>query len=143
MGKSFLWHRPIAFGDVDLAKILYYPNLFHYLHQAFEAFMGEAMGMSYQDFLTREHYGFPAVSLEAQYERPFPYGEEIYLSVSLVQLGKKSMTLQYAGSTSPDGPRHALACVKTVLVDMRTFESREIPDWIRDGLEQYRGEIAE
>lgn len=138
MSKSFLWSRPIAFGDVDLAKILYYPNLFHYLHQSFEAFMGEAMGMSYKDFLTVKGLGFPAVKLDAEYERPFPYGVDIYLEIVLVQLGTKSMTLEYRGSIAENGPRHTLARVKTVLVDMNSFESLAIPTWIRERLEQYR-----
>ncbi len=137
MSKSFVWHRPVAFGDVDLAGILYYPNLFHYLHQAFEAFMGEAMAMPYADFLAKKGLGFPVVSLNAEYNKPFPYGVEIYISLSLIQLGTKSMTLEYAGSIGKDGSRHALSQVKTVLVDMKSFAPMEIPLWIREGLEPY------
>ena len=99
--------------------------------------MGEAMGIPYSEFLGEKGLGFPAVSLEAQYERPFPYGVEIYLSISLTQIGTKSMTLQYQGSTSLDGPSHSLAKVTTVLVDMENFNSLEIPPWIRDGLLPY------
>ncbi len=137
MSKTFVWHRPIAFGDVDLAKILYYPNLFHYLHQSFEAFMEEALGIPYAEFLSDRKLGFPAVSLNAEYEKPFPYGKEIYLSISLIQLGTKSITLEYSGATSETGPRHAVAKVTTVLVDMESFSGIEIPDWIRKGLLPY------
>lgn len=132
--SAFHWSRTISFGEVDWARILYYPRLFHFCHQAFEAFMAEVLGMSYVDFLDREKLGFPTVHLEADYVRPFPYGTTLHLEVAIVRLGGKSMELEYLARAEPEGEIHARARVTNVLVGMDDFEARPMPDWVRERL---------
>ncbi|MEE9391544.1 MAG: thioesterase family protein [Planctomycetota bacterium] len=136
-GEVFRSRRPVAFGDVDYARILYYPKLLHYCHQAFEAFVGEVAGMHYSEFLSVADLGFPAVRAEVDYILPIPYGVDLELSVQVLAIGTKSLTLRYRGRIEKDEPFRVEAKVTTVLVKMATFESLAIPDDIRRNLERF------
>lgn len=140
MTAPFVSRRRIAFGDVDWARILYYPRLFHYCHQAFEEFMEAVAEMPYSRFLEERRLGFPAVHVEADYVRPLPYGVELALEIDVLEIGTKSLTLRYRGRTSADEQPRVQARITTVLVDMDSFESLAIPDWLRRGLESHRAE---
>ncbi|MCB9831773.1 MAG: acyl-CoA thioesterase [Planctomycetes bacterium] len=132
---GFHWQRSISFGEVDWARILYYPRLFNFCHEAFEAFMEEVLGMPYVDFLAIEKLGFPTVHLEADYLEPFPYGTTMHLEVLIKRVGGKSMELEYLARAAVPGPVRARARITNVLVGMEDFDPRPIPVWIRERLE--------
>ena len=54
----------VRFGDIDHAGIAYYPNLYHYLHIAWEEFFEEFAGIPYPSVLDAERIGFPTVKVE-------------------------------------------------------------------------------
>jgi 4-hydroxybenzoyl-CoA thioesterase len=132
--EVFRWERFLAFGDMDPAGILYYPRFLHYCHQAFEAFMAEVAGMSYAQFLSVEKLGFPAVHVEADYRRPFPYGETMEIAIRVEEVGDRSLRLRYIAGLVGDDRVCAEAVVTTALVDMDEFRSREISEPLRRSL---------
>jgi 4-hydroxybenzoyl-CoA thioesterase len=137
MGLVHVFRRPIAFGDTDQAGILYYPNLFHYCHQAMESLVPEALGISYAELLNGRRLGFPTVHIDADYRTPMPYGVELTLEVTLTALGRKSLAMRFRGRCAAGEAHRAWATITKVCVDMRDFKGVEIPDWIRDGLAPY------
>lgn len=130
----FVSKRRVGFGEVDWARILYYPRFFHHCHLAFEEFAEAALGMPYADFLEREGLGFPTVHIEADYVRPIPYGAELEIAVSVVRVGEKSMIVRYEGRVPKDETPRVTAEVTNVLVSMDDFTPRAIPEWVRTGL---------
>lgn len=137
-GETFHWARPLAFGDMDPAGILYYPRFLHYCHQAFEAFMEEVTGIPYARFLGEEKLGFPAVNVEADYRRPFPYGETMTIAIRAEEIGGRSLVLRYeAALKGKEDELCATARVTTALVDMDRFRSVDIAPELRRGLERF------
>ena len=126
----FRHRRVVAFGDVDYARILYYPRWLHYCHEAFEAWWRHALELPYVGVLEQERIGFPTVHVEADYRRPMPYGAEIEISVRPVRVGTSSLVLHYEAILD-DGQVAASAEVTTVCVDMDRFASVPIPSDIR------------
>ena len=57
--KTFRTELPLRFGDVDLARIMYFPHIINYLHIAMEEFTQEALGVSYYSLINDEGFGFP------------------------------------------------------------------------------------
>ena len=45
----FTCEIPVRFGDVDHARIVYYPRFFHFCHVAMEEAFRDALGISYPD----------------------------------------------------------------------------------------------
>ncbi len=137
MPKVYCHIQEVAFGDIDQAKILYYPRYLHYCHMAMEGFCAAVLGMSYAKFLNEKHHGFPTVHLDVDYAAPIPYGSTMHTDVSLAAIGAKSVVFRYETRLEPKGKIHARALGTTVLVDMRTFSGEELPAWIREPFEAY------
>ena len=128
----------IRFGDVDHARVVYYPRFFHYFHQTFEDWFGEALGISYQEVIVRKNIGFPNVRVETQFKSPLRFGERIRVELELINIGKKSITNRYTLTRLADGVLSATADITTVAVDNDTFKAIVIPDDLRERLERFR-----
>jgi 4-hydroxybenzoyl-CoA thioesterase len=121
----------VRFGDLDPAAIAYYPNLVNFLHVAFEDFCTGHLGRPYPE-LYREGIGFPTVKLEMEFLSPVRYGDHVQVGVAVERLGRSSVHLRYEGSVEgrPVFRAHSVA----VVVDLRSFASMPIPDWLRERL---------
>lgn len=137
MGREFRVRREVAFGEVDWARVLYYPRFLHHCHMAFEKFMEEALGMSYAALLEREGLGFPTVRVEADYRKAVPYGTTLEIAITVIRIGTSSLKLRYRAYGAGEPDERFEAEMTTVLVDMTTFEALDIPDWVRRGLEPW------
>ncbi len=134
---KFATELPVRFGDIDLARVVYYPRLFHYLHQAFEEWFA-SLGTPYPDLVLRENLGFPSVRVETEFLRPLRYGDTARVEIEIVEIGSKSLTLRYGLSRVPGGEACARAVVKTVAINHETFAPVPIPDAWRRRFEQFR-----
>ena len=127
---------PIRFGDVDHARIVYYPRFFHFFHVAFEEFFFTRLGRAYIDVFERLKIGFPAVRAEAEFRSPLRFGDVLSIDVSIAHLGKSSVAFRYRGRR---GRRVAVVGeVTCVCVDMKTFRPRPLPPALRRALERHR-----
>ncbi len=129
---------PVRFGEIDYARVLYYPRYFHYFHQAFERWFEEALGVSYPELVTRQNIGFPSVQVETEFTAPLRYGDRIRIEIELVAVGTKSLTLRYTAVRLPDGVVSARAQITTVAIDNDSFTSIAIPQEWRERFERFR-----
>lgn len=125
---SFAVEIPVRFGEIDYARVVYYPRFFHYFHQAFEEWFGGALGVPYADVVTRENIGFPSVKVECEFMKPLRYGERARIEVELVAIGEKSITNRYTMTRLPDGEIAARATITTVAVHNDTFQAIPISE---------------
>jgi len=127
--------QKIRFGDIDHAGIVYYPRFLHYFHVALEEFFGQALGIDYPILIDEHRIGLPTVHLETDFRRPLRYGDQIDVEVTVLKIGKSSITFGYR--VFKPGEEEVLIEGHNVAVclDMDTFKKRDVPGWLGQRLE--------
>lgn len=127
---------PVRFGDIDIAKIVYYPRFLHFCHVAMEELFGAVIGIPYHEAVMREQVGYPTVKAEAEYLKPVGFGEVIRMLVTCESLGTSSVHMRYEGFRSSDGALAFRVKNTSVAVDMTAWKSVPIPASHRAGFER-------
>jgi 4-hydroxybenzoyl-CoA thioesterase len=129
--------QKIRFGDIDRAGIDYYPRFLHYFHVALEEFFEESLGVEYPTVINHHRIGLPTVHLETDFQGPLRYGDRIEVEVRVQSFGNASIKFGYQvfkqGEDTPRVTGHNI----TVCVDMKTFEKKRIPRFLRERLEKH------
>jgi 4-hydroxybenzoyl-CoA thioesterase len=121
----------VRFADLDAAGIAYYPRLVNFLHEAFEDFFRGHVGRPYPEVF-REGLGCPTVKLEMEFISPVHYGDHVDVDVEVEHIGRSSVRLRYEGRV--EGRPVFRARNTVVVVDMKTFRSEPVPEWLRERL---------
>ncbi|MFN7972312.1 MAG: thioesterase family protein [Acidobacteriota bacterium] len=130
---AFRSKQRVRFGDVDHARIVYYPRYLHYFHVAFEDWWEGVMGVPYAKLMGEQALGFPAVHIEVDFLAPLRFGDDVAIEVAVDHVGASSVRWAYrvmrlAGGTE----EHVGTCrITTVALDMRTFQKVPVPEWLR------------
>src|SRR5579863_1231336 len=93
--KTFRTELPVRFGDVDLARIMYFPHIINYIHIAMEEFVEEAIGISYYKLMNDDGIAWPHVKLNTDFKQGLPYGTKIQVEVGVVKIGNTSLSLRF------------------------------------------------
>ena len=133
---TFRSQLKIRFGDIDRAGIVYYPRFMHYFHVALEEYFAGELGIEYHDMVETHRIGLPTVHLESDFSRPFSYGDKIEVEVSVLNVGRSSLTFGYRVFKQRESNPRITGRNVTVCLDMYTFRKMEIPDWFRQLLER-------
>jgi 4-hydroxybenzoyl-CoA thioesterase len=103
---------------------------------ALEEFFAGKLALEYHAMVETHRIGLPTVHLQTDFSRPFSYGDNIEVEVSVLKVGRSSIAFGYRvfkkGETEPRIVAHNV----TVCLDMDSFKKLEIPDWFRQLLEQ-------
>jgi 4-hydroxybenzoyl-CoA thioesterase len=134
--RVFTHRIPVSFGDVDYARILYYPRLFHFCHAVMEAFF-DGVGLNYAKMLVERKCGFPTVHTEADYRIPMPYGIVLEFELRVRALGATSVSFHYRVRGAGEEAVRAEARTTVVCIDMDRFEKKPLPPDIRRILTEY------
>jgi 4-hydroxybenzoyl-CoA thioesterase len=124
----------IRFGDTDPAGLVYYPNIYHYWHVAMEEFFAGQCGISYHRLVKEERIGFPTVQIQTQFSHPLFYGDEVEILISIAQIGRSSLTLDYELMRVGDNTICAASKQVHVAMDLDTRRPVDIPQFLRDRL---------
>jgi 4-hydroxybenzoyl-CoA thioesterase len=138
---SFSAEFDVRFGDIDQAHVVYYPRFFHYFHQAFERWFGEALGVTYPQLVNDHRIGFPSVRVETEFMSPLRYGDRQRITLDIDDIGRRSLTIRYAMHRVGDEVLCARAKITTVAIN-HEFKSVDIPEWLRERFENYRAETG-
>jgi len=130
-------HLKVRFGDVDHARIVYYPRLVGYFHVAFERFWEEELSLPYDKVLLKENLAFPSVNVTVDFHRPLTFGMELAIALRIPRLGRSS--IEWVHEVREEGKPDLLAraTVTTVTVLYDSFEKVETPAWLRKLLLDY------
>ena len=79
--------------------------------------------------------GLPTVHVQTDFSRPFSYGDNIEVEVSVLKVGRSSITFGYRVFKQGESDPRIRGNV-TVCLDMDTFKKMEIPTWFRKLLER-------
>jgi 4-hydroxybenzoyl-CoA thioesterase len=121
---------PVRFGDCDAAGIVFYPRYMEMFNNLVEDWCREELNFSFTEIVTRRRWGVPTVRLEVDFAAPSVFGEVLTASLSLLALGRTSMTLAIS-LRGPDGAPRVNGKVVLVLIDRRVTRAIPIPDEVR------------
>ena len=123
--------RRINFYNCDPAGILFYGNIFFFCHSAYEELISSFnLKINYWQ---NDEFVVPIIKSTADYLKPFKFGDEITIEVSVTELRESSFELYYKCSNQSSD---VCADVKTVhvLIDKKTWQKIELTAEIKDGL---------
>jgi YbgC/YbaW family acyl-CoA thioester hydrolase len=136
VSQPFRITRRVEFGDTDMAGIAHFANFFRYMEVAETDFL-EARGLSVAWEHGGERFGFPRVSVSCDFTRPVRFRDELEITVTLEEVGRKSVRYRFdfahEGNPVAVGRITAVCCRKT---PDRGLESIEIPAQVREKLER-------
>jgi acyl-CoA thioesterase FadM len=132
----------VPFADMDMAKVLYFPRLFHYCHLAMEGWFAAAAGMPYHRVLSERNLGFPTVHAEADYFRTITYGLVLRALFSVRRVGRTSVDLRIRFLAEGEEDPRAEARSTVVCVAIDRFESVPVPEDLRRLFSLYLEEPA-
>jgi 4-hydroxybenzoyl-CoA thioesterase len=127
--KAFVTQLVVRFGDVDPAGIVYFPQIFDYVHQAFEELWEVHVGRRYYHLVGEERLGFPLVHAEVDFRHPMRFGDRPVVRITALEIGRASLGLRYVFTVDD------VVCVEAkmtvVCVKLDALESQPIPQTYR------------
>jgi len=99
----FSMEKTAAWGDCDAAGIVFYPNYFRWMDEAFHAFT-RSVGFD-QTTLPADHGvdATPLIDVGCRFRAPLRLYQSFRVVLRVTQLGNSSMTLAYAFDSQGDG----------------------------------------
>lgn len=94
MPAAFRTTRIVEFGDTDMAGIVHFANFFRFMEAAEHAYL-RSLGLSVVMEIDGGNYGLPRVSASCDYLRPARFGDELTVEVTVVKLGRSSVTYAF------------------------------------------------
>ncbi|AFY39601.1 1,4-dihydroxy-2-naphthoyl-CoA hydrolase [[Leptolyngbya] sp. PCC 7376] len=94
MGYSY--QRTIHLNDTDAAGVVYFANLLHICHEAYEHCLTD-LGFDWQNLLERGEIALPIVHADIDFFRPIRWGDRLLIKLFPVVNPKKpnKFTVQY------------------------------------------------
>lgn len=126
-------HR-IRFSECDPAGIVFYPQYFVLFNDLLEAWIDTLMPGGFAGFIGLRRYGLPTVRLEAEFKAISRMGDDVTLSLEVVRLGTKSLTLALA-CVGQDGKQRMSVTQTVVATSLETHSAIPIPMELRQALE--------
>jgi len=118
-------------GNVDPARIAYYPRLVNAMHEAGEEYLDQ-LGVSFWDVPDQYGIDLPVVAMDMEFRKPVEVGDELTVSVE-PDMGTKSLGFDFT-ATHADGSTAFVGHEQHVAVD-EDKSSTPLPDEFREILE--------
>ena len=134
LGEPLVHTLRVRYGECDLQGIVFNAHYLTYFDTSMTELWRAAYG-SYRAMLDR---GIDIVLAEAQlrFRKPARFDDELVVSVAVTHLGETSILTRHEARCGPD--LVVEGDLRHVLVDLKTIAKTPIPDWAREGLEQFR-----
>jgi acyl-CoA thioester hydrolase len=135
--KTFRASRIVEFGETDMAGIVHFSNFFRYMESAECAFL-RSLGLGVKLEWEGQTLGFPRVAASCDYLSPIRFEDTLDIDVSVLRLGKKSVTYGFDMSCKNRAiAKGQVTSVCCVVLGENKWESIEIPASYRARLEPF------
>jgi acyl-CoA thioester hydrolase/1,4-dihydroxy-2-naphthoyl-CoA hydrolase len=123
--------KKINFYDCDPAGILFYGNIFHICHSAYEELVSTFKLEI--DYWQNHDFVVPIINTNADYLKPFRNGDSVIVKLSVTDVRKSSFELSYECFNQDD---ELCVEVKTVhvIIDKKNWKKKELLSEIIEGL---------
>lgn len=136
----FIFHRPVRFQDVDVARIVFFARYAEYCHDAVEALFASLPG-GYPALTQDRDVGVPTVNLEVKYSSPLRYGDTAVIHLEATHVGRRSFTLGYTFFRNDSGVVCATVQHTMVTAKLSEIASVDLPEDVRSVLEAHHSPI--
>jgi 4-hydroxybenzoyl-CoA thioesterase len=92
--NTFVTTRELRFGDCDISGTAYFPAYLDILNGVNEEFWAK-LGYPWHEMIWNERWGTPTVHISCDFSIPSLFGEELTFEVSVVKVGRSSVTLKH------------------------------------------------
>lgn len=132
--RTFTREHRIRFSECDPAGIVFYPQYFVMFNNLLEAWVDELLPeVGFAGYIGKLHFGLPTVRLEADFRAISRMGDEVVLSLEVVRLGGKSLTLALA-CTDLQGEVRMNVTQVLVTTSLISHQAIELPSVLRQAL---------
>ena len=130
----FLYLRTVRLSDTDAAGVVYFANVLHICHEAYEEALIEA-GIKLKDFVDNPSTAIPIVHGAVDFFRPMFCGDRLLIELVPHQLSKYEFQLIYQVSAAyePDN-QLARANTKHVCINPSSRNRTVLPESIIEWL---------
>ncbi len=135
MAEPFRHRLRVRWSECDLQGVVFYPNYLAYFDHLLTELWREAVG-PYGEI---HRLGIDLVVAEAgvRYRASARFDDEIDIVAAISRLGTTSMTTDFRIERVEDGALLAEGDLRHVFVDPDSFEKRQIPEAVREGLSRF------
>ena len=124
---SFILEQRVAWSDVDLAGIVYFPRYFSYFENA-ELEWFRRQGLTYEGFLDEIGVWMPRVACHSNFRAPAKLAELLSIEMRLDRLGKTSFTLGFDAFRLPERTPVADGHIVVATVERESFRPTSVPE---------------
>jgi len=123
-----LFQRPhrIRFSECDPAGIVFYPQYFVLFNDLMEAWIDEILSMGFAAYIIDQRWGLPTVRLEADFKAVSRMGDDVLLSLRVLKVGGRSLTLAL-DCTSVAGELRMQVLQTVVCTDLALHRAIPVP----------------
>lgn len=105
--SRFEWRSPVAWDELDMMGVLHHARFLLHVDRAISALLDE-IGLHYSpDPAVRPDRHHAVVSLSARYRRPVTAPGEVRVRLTVMHLGRTSLTTAWSVESVHDGSVHA------------------------------------
>jgi 4-hydroxybenzoyl-CoA thioesterase len=133
----FVIRRTVRWGDTDPAGIIYTPRFLDFAVEAAEAWFVAVTGYDWYKLRTELKLGSPMAHASLDFRKPVRPGEELAMTVLVLDLGRTSITLGVEGRNAA-GDLCFEAKLVPVIIEVATIRPYLIPEEFRRRIEDYR-----
>jgi 1,4-dihydroxy-2-naphthoyl-CoA hydrolase len=132
---SFSYCRTVRLGDTDAAGVVYFANVLHMCHEAYEESLINA-GINLNLFLKNSSIAIPIVDASVKFFSPIICGDRLLITLKIQQVNDTQFDINY-WITSADATEKILATATTrhVSIDSTKRKKINLPNSIISWLE--------
>ena len=129
----FVYKKKILFGDCDAAGILFFANIFRYMHEAYEIFISE--NLDYAKHFKNDGLAYPVTKTSAEFYSPLELGKTAEIKINVAQIRGNSFELNYGFYI--DNELKASGKTVHICIDINGNEKRKLSDELKQTLGEY------
>jgi 1,4-dihydroxy-2-naphthoyl-CoA hydrolase len=136
--SPYIYHRSIYFRDTDSAGVVYFANLLHICHEAYEASL-RSTGVNLRQFFEAGEIAIPIIHSDIDFFVPVYLGDLLLVkfTAQTINSGVFQLDYQLFKQSAEDTILVATAMTKHSCIDRHQRQKRDIPDNVRQWLAQW------
>ena len=129
--NEFLWPIRIYYEDTDAGGVVYHTNYIKFMERARTEWLRN-LGFEQDELLIKEGVIFAVRSVQADYNLPAKFNDELMVSSKVIKFGKASITIEQEVKR-----KNSILCkgiIKVATLDNKSFRPKAMPETLYEQL---------